>query len=69
VGAVKVPVSPENIKQRMIAAIRRRPCTALDISRMFGISEDEALLHLRVMVELGDVEKKEMPRGIFFFAK
>lgn len=57
-----------NISQRLLAAIRRRPCTVPDLSNMLGISGEEVLKHLESLMENEGVRKKEMPRGTFFLA-
>jgi wyosine [tRNA(Phe)-imidazoG37] synthetase (radical SAM superfamily) len=57
-----------NISSRLLAAIRRRPCTVTDLSNMLGIPEVEVLKHLEPLMEKIEVRKKEMPRGTFFFA-
>jgi wyosine [tRNA(Phe)-imidazoG37] synthetase (radical SAM superfamily) len=57
-----------NLSQRLLAAIRRRPCTVPDLSNMFGISDVEVLKHLELLMEKNGVKKKEMPRGTFYFA-
>lgn len=61
------PKAADNIPERLRAAIRRRPCTILDISHMLGISEEEVLKHLNPLIAQGRVVRKEMPRGIFYF--
>lgn len=57
-----------NIFQRLLAAIRRRPCTVPDLSRMLCITDAEVLKHLEPLMEKNEVRKKEMPRGTFYLA-
>lgn len=57
-----------DIFQRMLAALRRRPCTVPDLSRMLGITDAVALKHLELLMEKNEVRKKEMPRGTFYLA-
>ncbi|MBC8443531.1 MAG: radical SAM protein [Deltaproteobacteria bacterium] len=55
-------------REPLMATIRRRPCTTEDVSRMFGIALDETAACLDAMVESGEIEKREMARGVFFQA-
>jgi wyosine [tRNA(Phe)-imidazoG37] synthetase (radical SAM superfamily) len=61
-------VEQEGIPQRLLAAIRRRPCTAADMAAMLGIAEAEILPLIESLVKNGEVEKKTMTRGIFYSA-
>ncbi|MFH0724759.1 MAG: radical SAM protein [Pseudomonadota bacterium] len=67
-GNYRHETAPGNYTPRLLAAIRRRPCTVLDLSTMLGISDVEVLKHLEPLMEKNVVRKKEMPRGIFYFA-
>lgn len=67
-GSPRYEAITENISERLLAAIRRRPCTVPDLSNMLGISGEEVLKHLEPLMENGGVRKKKMPRGTFFLA-
>jgi wyosine [tRNA(Phe)-imidazoG37] synthetase (radical SAM superfamily) len=56
----------QDYREPLLATIKRRPCTAEDIARMFGISLSETVTYLDAVVEMGDIEKKEMQRGVFY---
>lgn len=56
----------QDYREPLLATIKRRPCTAEDIARMFGISLNETVTYLDAVVEMGDIEKKEMQRGVFY---
>ena len=53
---------------RLLAALRRRPLTLEDVSRMLGIDTPEALGCLDEMVREKTVKKISMPRGTFYMA-
>lgn len=53
-------------REPLLATIRRRPCTAEDCARMFGISLSETVTYLDEMVEIGNIEKIKMQRGVFY---
>jgi wyosine [tRNA(Phe)-imidazoG37] synthetase (radical SAM superfamily) len=59
----------EDIPQRLLAALRRRPCTTADMAAMLGIAETEILLLVDSLEKIGEVEKRIMARGIFYFAR
>lgn len=46
-----------------------RPCTAEDIAAVFGIKTPEARRLLDGLVNSGRAEKRQMPRGVFYFAR
>ncbi|MEE8399403.1 MAG: radical SAM protein [Desulfobacterales bacterium] len=54
------------LAERLYATIKRRPCTADDISRLLGIDMDEVGQHLDALIEKGTLIRKQMPRGIFY---
>jgi len=58
----------EDIPGRLLAAIRRRPCTLADISKMLDISEAQAHRYLAPLLSKKVVSQKEMPRGTFYIA-
>jgi len=51
---------------RIRATIRRRPCTADDLSTSLGISLQEVRCLLEKMIREGIVARKQMHRGIFY---
>lgn len=55
-----------NYYERLLATIKRRPCTAEDVARVLGIDIIEARRHLYDLTQKGVIRKKEMPRGIFY---
>lgn len=56
----------EVIAHRVLAAIRRRPCTLTDISTIIGCSESDVRKHLAPLLSQKIVEKIEMRRGTFY---
>ena len=58
-----------DIIEFITAIVKRRPCTAGDISHIFNIGENEAEKHLGILSESGEIEKKSMPRGVFYFKR
>ncbi len=53
-------------KDRIVLTIRRRPCTAEDISRITGSGLSLVNRSLDFLVKNGEIERKVMPRGIFY---
>ena len=60
------PVHMKDLNERIVATLKRRPCTAEDVSRFSGMPVSGTKSHLDALVATGDIEKKEMPRGIFY---
>ncbi len=58
-----------NIEERIIATIRRRPCTAEDLSETLGIHINETNKYLQSLLERKKVESQNLERGIFFKIK
>jgi len=58
-----------DFNNRILATLQRRPCTAEDVSRFLGIPANGAKSHLDALIENGEIEKKEMPRGIFYMVR
>ncbi len=58
----------ENLADRVLAAVQRRPLTLEDISRMLGIDTSEAFHQIQRMEREKIVKSIEMPRGIFYMA-
>jgi wyosine [tRNA(Phe)-imidazoG37] synthetase (radical SAM superfamily) len=55
--------------QHLISTIRRRPCTAEDVSKVLGTHFSETKNYLELLSKKGEIEKYEMPRGIFYIMK
>lgn len=58
-----------NVDDFIISTMKRRPCTAEDISRILNIDESEAEKHLDILSQNGAIEKKSMQRGVFYFKR
>ena len=58
--------SDDDIVQRILAAIRRRPCTLTDISIMVGCPESDVIGYVETMLENKMIDRIEMNRGIFY---
>jgi len=52
--------------QRLLATVKRRPCTTDDASRLLGATVQEVRRHLYALLEKGTVTQKKMPRGTFY---
>lgn len=50
----------------LLSIIKRRPCTAEDISRISDSNLEEIYRHLDALIEKGLIIKKNMPRGDFY---
>ncbi|MDL1967163.1 MAG: radical SAM protein [Deltaproteobacteria bacterium] len=50
----------------LLSIIKRRPCTAEDISKISDNSLEEIYRHLDALIEKGLIVKKNMPRGAFY---
>jgi len=53
--------------QLITATVKRRPCTAGDVSRILNITDYEAKKYLDILSERGEIGKRIMPRGVFYF--
>lgn len=58
----------EDLADRVLAAVQRRPLTLEDISRMLGVDTSEAFRQIQKMEREKIVKSIEMPRGIFYMA-
>ncbi|MBL0716914.1 MAG: radical SAM protein [Desulfosarcina sp.] len=54
---------------RLLMTIKRRPVTPEDISQLTGIQLDKVRNYLETLIKDGKIEKKDMPRGIFYQIK
>lgn len=59
----------KNAHQQIIATIRRRPCTATDISRITGIAVADVERRLAALTQDGVVSQDRMHRGVFYRLK
>jgi wyosine [tRNA(Phe)-imidazoG37] synthetase (radical SAM superfamily) len=53
--------------QFITATVKRRPCTAGDVSRILNITDYEAKKYLDILSERGKIGKRIMPSGVFYF--
>ncbi len=58
-----------NIEERILATIKRRPCTAEDLSETLGIHINEVNKYLQTLLENKKIESQNLERGIFFKIK
>jgi wyosine [tRNA(Phe)-imidazoG37] synthetase (radical SAM superfamily) len=56
----------DDLADRILAVVQRRPLTLEDISRMLGIETSEASRQIQKMAREKIVKSIEMPRGIFY---
>ena len=52
--------------ERLLATIKRRPCTTEDVSQFLGMHVNEVRKHLYTLLENGEIAKREMARGTFY---
>ena len=64
-GRTLPPVTRE-IRETILATIRRRPCTPRDLATLLGIRPTEVAKHLRVLEAQGLIEAVEEKRGVFY---
>jgi wyosine [tRNA(Phe)-imidazoG37] synthetase (radical SAM superfamily) len=65
----KKRVLTRNLNKRLLATLKRRPSTVEDISRILDADTKDVQSHLDDLVKKGEIERKEMPRGIFYTFK
>ncbi|RJP77570.1 MAG: radical SAM protein [Desulfobacteraceae bacterium] len=53
----------------ILSTVKRRPCTVEDILEITGADHNKINQHLDILLKNGEVVKKQMPRGTFFFRK
>ncbi|MFC1828790.1 radical SAM protein [Thermodesulfobacteriota bacterium] len=53
----------------ILSTIKRRPCTAEDVSKSLGIQMSKVSEYLDTLVENGEVGKKDMQRGVFYMMR
>lgn len=59
----------ENDFSRFLSTLKRRPCTDEDASQILGIHVNDARSCLEPLIKNRKIEKKDMPRGVFYIAK
>ena len=55
-----------DIEDNIISILKRRPCTARDLSEMLGMHLNEVNKYLRLLIKNGKINCKEEERGMFF---
>lgn len=55
-----------DIEEQMLATIKRRPCTAEDLSETLGIHINEINKYLQSLLENKKIESQNLERGVFF---
>ncbi len=63
------PLHLKNEHQHIIATLKRRPCTAEDVSRITGVAVNDVQRHLDTLSKKGKIQKQRMPRGDFYKLK
>ena len=73
IGQTKIVVKDKknigDFHQHLLSTIKRRPCTAEDVSKILGTHFSETKRRLEVLSKKGEIEKQEMPRGVFYLMK
>ncbi|MDP2643887.1 MAG: radical SAM protein, partial [Desulfobacterales bacterium] len=59
----------KDFKDRVLATIKRRPCTAEDISEMLDVPLDVVHQYFLGLIEDGEVAQMTLPRGTFYFKR
>jgi wyosine [tRNA(Phe)-imidazoG37] synthetase (radical SAM superfamily) len=65
-GSRRFPGESDDLADRILSVVQRRPLTLEDISRMLGIETSEASRQIQKMTSEKIVKSIEMPRGIFY---
>jgi wyosine [tRNA(Phe)-imidazoG37] synthetase (radical SAM superfamily) len=65
----KIKSFSRDIEENIISTLRRRPCTAKDLSEILGIHLNEINKYLQALIETGKINSKEGERGTFFRIK
>lgn len=58
-----------NIKERILKTIRRRPCTAKDLTDVLGLHMNEINKYLDILTEEEEIITKNLARGTFYYSK
>ena len=62
----KIASFNHNIEDKIIATIKRRPCTAEDLSETLGLHINEINKYLQTLLERERIESMYLKRGVFF---
>ena len=65
----KIKSFKEDIEENIIKTLRRRPCTAEDISKLLGIHLNEVNKYVQALLESGKIREEKEDRGVFFRVK
>jgi wyosine [tRNA(Phe)-imidazoG37] synthetase (radical SAM superfamily) len=65
----KIASFSKDLEENILSTIRRRPCTAKDLSQILGLHLNEVTKYLQALLEAGKIESEELERGIFFKPK
>jgi len=58
-----------DFRHHLLSTIKRRPCTADDVSKILGTQLSETKKHLEALSQKGEIEKQKMSRGVFYMLK
>jgi wyosine [tRNA(Phe)-imidazoG37] synthetase (radical SAM superfamily) len=64
----EIPCFSDNLLDGIIQTLRRRPCTAMDLSKVFGLHQNEINKYLQFLLEENKIKERREERGIFFVA-
>ncbi len=56
----------KDIEASIVSTLKRRPCTALDLSRILNLHPNEVNKYLHALLEEEKVKREEEERGLFF---
>jgi DNA-binding transcriptional ArsR family regulator len=65
----KIVSFSRDIEENILSTLKRRPCTAEDLSQVLGLHLNEITKYLQALLEIGKIETEEQERGIFFKIK
>jgi wyosine [tRNA(Phe)-imidazoG37] synthetase (radical SAM superfamily) len=67
--ALKSIVTHNNLEDRLLTTIRRRPSTIDDLYRLTNFQKEEIETHVEALMQRGAIESIIMPRGQFYVLK
>lgn len=65
----KIVSFSRDIEENILSTLKRRPCTAEDLSQVLGLHLNEITKYLQALLEIGKIETEKQERGIFFKIK
>ncbi len=65
----KITSFSKDIEGNILSTLKRRPCTAKDVSHSLGLHLNEINKYLQVLLETDKIEGEEQERGVFFKVK